>query len=136
MDLVMNNLKTKDLPKIIKIVKKLKLQAFLKEGIKEVFLEDIDTKELKDFENKSDEEKKELLENVKDETVMTLIVSFAERLIENYDEAYDEINNFIGGLYNLKKNEVEELDLDVFMDCIYNLRKQDKIINFLKTALK
>lgn len=155
---VMRNLKTKDLPKMMKILKKTNAKSFLNhtmnimfteevdplvqkevERIKESYMAEMEGKTVEDKELLMQEMEKEQLKILYDERTKQMMGIFEvviETLIENYDKAYDDINEFVGSLYNINKKEVENLDLGIFIELLYNLRKQDELINFFKLALK
>lgn len=136
-DLTMNNLKTKDLPIIMRIVKKLNLKSFLKESIDIVFNEDVPSEILEEIKSlEKEEDKKKVIEDFKEKQYVKIITLLLDELLEGYDRVHEELETLIGNVYNLKKEQVDDLDLDVTFECIYNLKEQEQLINFFKTALK
>lgn len=155
--LEMRNLKTKDLPKIMRIVRKADAKSFAeialkmvnKEVDKEIMdkLKAIRTEAHEAMQGKTEEEVEiieeemnnklnSILSEVENEEFTKIITVGLDTIVENFDKVYEELNDFVAGLYNLTVKKVEDLDLDVLFACIYNLRNQDKLINFFKTALK
>jgi len=135
-DLTMNNLKTKDLPIMMRIVKKLNLKDFLKESVDIVFNEDVPQDILDKIKDKEEAEQKKVIDDFKESKYIEVVTLLLNELIEGYDKVHDEIESLLGNVYNLDKKQVDDLDLDVTFECIYNLKEQDQLINFFKTALK
>ena len=135
-DLTMNNLKTKDLPIMMRIVKKLNLKDFLKESVDIVFNEDVPQDILDKIKDKEEAEQKKVIDDFKESKYIEVVTLLLNELIEGYDKVHDEIESLLGNVYNLDKKQVDDLDLDVTFECIYNLKEQGQLINFFKTALK
>ena len=135
-DLTMNNLKTKDLPIMMRIVKKLNLKDFLKESVDIVFNEDVPQDILDKIKDKEEAEQRKVIDDFKESKYIEVVTLLLNELIEGYDKVHDEIESLLGNVYNLDKKQVDDLDLDVTFECIYNLKEQDQLINFFKTALK
>lgn len=135
-DLTMRNLKTIDLPKMMRIVKKLNLKDFLEQTIEEFYNEDVPEDVQESLKDKSDEEKEKIIENFKGEKYLKIVTQLLDKLIENYDKIHTDLEDFVGGVYGLKVKEVRDLDLTVFMEAVYKLKEQEQLINFFKSALK
>lgn len=111
----MRNLKTSDLFTLSRIIKKMNI----KDEIKAL---------AKDITNLPDEEKKK--------AEQALQVDLTMLFVENIGSAEKEIYKLFADLNNTTAKEIEDMDLNKFMEVIEGLFKQESLGSFFKTALK
>lgn len=135
-DLTMNNLKTKDLPIVMRMAKKLDLKE-LAETLNDVlFNEDVPETVVAQLEGKEEAEKADIINQYKHGKYVEVIVVIVNSLISEYSKLHKDIEELVASVYGLEEEDVSELDLDVMLECLYNLKEQEQLINFFKTALK
>ena len=98
----MRVLKTSDIFKMSKILKKMNLQMEIKE----------------------------------DTTQTAAGVQFIQKIAENIHMAEEEVNEFLGGLVGITKEEFSDLEIEETMEIIEMFKKQKGLTGFFKLAGK
>lgn len=111
----MRNLKTSDLFTLSKIVKKMNIKNDIKSLAKDIT---------------------GLTEDEKIKAEQTMQIDLVMLFVENIGSAEKEIYNLFADITSKTAKEIEDMDLDKFIELITELFKQDGISNFLSQALK
>lgn len=114
----MRKLKTKDIFKMSKILKKIDVKVG--DALKGVNLDDLTKEDKKD--------------DVTLKAGIALAIPIIQTALENIHKAEDEVNEFLGDLVGLSGEEFSELDIEESFDIIMLFKEQKGVSNFLNKA--
>lgn len=137
----LRKLNSKDISPMIKVLKKIDLKK-LKESIQESNLMDVVSNKIKTVsndENVENVENEETKENNTNELIKiggALIFDAIPILLDAVDNAIDDINKLLAGVAGLEVEEVENMDLDVYFNLIYDFITKPEFEGFIKAVSK
>ena len=135
---ILRKLNSKDISPMIKVLKKIDLKK-LKESIQESNLMDIVSNKIKTVSDDENIENEETEENNTNELMKiggVLIFDAIPILLDAVDNAIDDINKLLAGVAGLEVEEVENMDLDVYFNLIYDFITKPEFEGFIKAVSK
>lgn len=64
------------------------------------------------------------------------ITRVANMILLNLERCMEDVFAFLGGLSGLSKEEVGELDMDIFLQMLIDIFTQNNLVNFIRAAKK
>ncbi len=135
---ILRKLNSKDISPMIKVLKKIDLKK-LKESIQESNLMDIVSNKIKTVSDDENVENEETEENNTNELMKiggALIFDAIPILLDAVDNAIGDINKLLAGVAGLEVEEVENMDLDIYFNLIYDFITKPEFEGFTKAVSK
>lgn len=127
-------LKAKDMPSLIKILRKINIKnfknCFQSEDAKELF------KKIMDEENHSDENKEGTEDTALAMAGGTILLDIVQVILEGLDGCVNDVNELLASVSEKNISELENMDFDIYAQMIIDFIKKEEFKGFLKVALK
>ena len=139
----LRKLSAKDISPMIKIIKKMNIQR-LKNVISELDLSTImNALDEKQEASKHSINNTEGIENELDLSTSseifakigeTLIFEAIPLILDALDDCMEDTNKFLANVANIELEELENMDIDIYFNLIYDVIKKDEFVGFMKVV--